>query len=429
MEDAWSQTKKELQNSASDSNVRSCLQSLRPTAVSSKDSGRHFVFELDSAELLNTALEHLKGPIQSRLASIVAAPVSVEFRMAVTARTRDNAWIRPQLSLDRFCEGKANRIALMAARNIAQKPGQVNPLFVYGETGTGKTHLINAIAHQVQANRDRARCVLIRIDEFRSHFATSLQKGKNLSLKNRYRRGDLLFIEDLHAIRGSSANIADELYFIFNSYYESGKQIVVTSDVPIKDLPIASRWLSRFLSGLQVKLELPDDSMRKAILKQKLLDTGISLNEKSVGILQRVKGTARDIESAVNRLYFLQTGGMELTTDLVQQQLEEFLSPTQHGPMDPAGILETVARVCNVSRDELLGNSRKMEIALPRHLAMYLAVHYSELNKSAVARFFRRTDHSTVIHAERKIAMKLEREPSFQHLFRQVCDELGINRG
>jgi chromosomal replication initiator protein len=177
-------------------------------------------------------------------------------------------------------------------------------------------------------------------------------------------------------------------------------------------------------------MENPDSELRKRILMQKIQDTGLSLGNESIArILDRLRGNARDIESAVNRLYFLQSGGIELTDELLEEQLEEFLSPRMQGPLSPQIILETISEICGVPRSEILGNSRKMEIALPRHLAMYLAVHFSDLNKSAVARFFQRTDHSTVIHAERKIAMKLQKEPSFQHLFRQVSERLGINRG
>ena len=429
MEDAWSQTKKELQKATVDSQVRSCLLSLKPIPVNHAKEG-HFVFELNDETLLQTALKHLKGPIQTRLSAIRSAPVSVEFRLAV-ADNRDNAWIRPQLNLDHFCEGRSNRIALMAARNILQHSGKVNPLYIYGETGTGKSHLLNAIASAYCDANPSGRYTLIRIDEFRIHFSEALQKRRNLSLKNRYRSGDMLFIEDLHSIVGASPNIVDELYFIFNTYYESGRQIVVSSDVPVKELAITSRWLSRFLSGLQVKMDLPDADLRKKILRQKLIDAGLNPGPDVIHkILSRLQGNARDIESAVSRLFFLSNSGIDLSDqEMVEQQLEEFLSPGLSGPINPDLILDTVCRICRVEPAELLGNSRKMEIALPRHLAMYLAVHYSDLNKSAVARYFKRTDHSTVIHAEKKIQMKLEREPSFQHLFQQVTDHLGINRG
>lgn len=429
MEDAWSQTKKELQRSAKDSNVRSCLQNLRPVPLKKGSTSGHLVFELDDAALLQTATK-LKGPIQSRLSTITQQSVSVEFRLAQKKGNRDPSWIRPQLDLERFCEGKANRIPLMAARNIVEQPGKVNPLLISGDTGTGKSHLLNAIACEAVRKRPETRCTLIRMDDFPSHFGEQILKGRNLALKNRFRRGDMLFIEDFQAVRGASPNVLDELYFIFNSYYENGRQIVVTSDVPVKDLSISSRWLSRFLSGLQVRLENPDVELRKRILKQKIQDTGLNLGNQSIGkILERLRGNARDIEAAVNRLFFLQSGGIELTDELLEQQLEEFLSPRVEGPVKPETILESIVDICGISREEILGNSRKMEVALPRHLAMYLAVHYSDLNKSAVARFFQRTDHSTVIHAERKIAMKLQKEPSFQHLYRQVTERLGINRG
>ena len=145
MEDAWSQTKKELQRSAKDSNVRSCLQNLRPVPLKKGSTSGHLVFELDDAALLQTATK-LKGPIQSRLSTITQQSVSVEFRLAQKKGNRDPSWIRPQLDLERFCEGKANRIPLMAARNIVEQPGKVNPLLISGDTGTGKSHLLNAIA-------------------------------------------------------------------------------------------------------------------------------------------------------------------------------------------------------------------------------------------------------------------------------------------
>tara|TARA_Y100001937_G_scaffold122491_1_gene183345 strand:+ start:38162 stop:39451 length:1290 start_codon:yes stop_codon:yes gene_type:complete len=429
LEDAWSQTKKELQKSAKDSNVRQCLQSLRPVPLKKDSSGDRMILELEDANLLDIA-NQLQGPIQSRLSSITEKQVRVEFRLKSKSGRRESSWVREKLDLERFCEGQSNRIALMAARNVLQQPGKVNPLLIFGETGTGKSHLLNAIAHETLKSRPETKCTLIRMDEFPSHFGEQLQKRRNLTLKNRFRRGDMLFIEDFHTIRGASPNVLDELYFIFNSYYENGRQIVVTSDIPIKELSITSRWLSRFLSGLQVKLEAPDTDLRKRILKQKIQDIGLHLGNESIGrILDRIRGNARDIESAINRLYFLQSSGMELTDHLLEQQLEEFISPGIDGPLNPQLILDTIVDICGVTREEILGNSRKMEIALPRHLAMYLAVHHSDLNKSAVARFFRRTDHSTVIHAERKIAMKLQKEPSFQHLHRQVMERLGINRG
>ena len=218
MEDAWSQTKKELQRSAKDSNVRSCLQNLRPVPLKKGSTSGHLVFELDDAALLQTATK-LKGPIQSRLSTITQQSVSVEFRLAQKKGNRDPSWIRPQLDLERFCEGKANRIPLMAARNIVEQPGKVNPLLISGDTGTGKSHLLNAIACEAVRKRPETRCTLIRMDDFPSHFGEQILKGRNLALKNRFRRGDMLFIEDFQAVRGASPNVLDELYFIFNSYY------------------------------------------------------------------------------------------------------------------------------------------------------------------------------------------------------------------
>lgn len=352
--------------------------------------------------------ELLAPPIESKLSTLAGKKIQVEFRSS----NDSGLWPSEHFTFNNFIKGNSNKLAHTAANAILNKPGKTNPLFVTGETGCGKSHFVQAIANEFLTNSPALKIVHLTMDSFR-HLYRQITEKKSISLKNKLRKGDLFIFEDFEFHKKSSASLLEELYFLFHSYYENGKQIIITSTTPLDQQEIPSRWMSRMKSGLEVKIQNPDHSMRVEALIKKLRDYDIEVDHSQVLYWSRQLNNKsfRDLESLVTKIYF----------DHISGSINGHKSPKP----DPKTIIQIVSDWFQIQEQDVLSNSRKAEIALPRHIAMYLSVKYTGLNKSAIARAFNRTDHSTVIHADKKIRALLQKDSELVQTLELLSKQLG----
>ncbi len=323
-------------------------------------------------------------------------------------------WLNPHFSFDKFLRGRSNELALMACHNFILNAGRVNPLFIYGPAGTGKTHLVHSIARTLINKNPQIRIGYLTIEDFKKEFTAAMYSNSNLNFKHKYSNYNVLIIEDIQNLKSTAELTQEEFFYIFNSYYESGKQILITSDCPAPELHITSRLMSRFLSGLHVGLTSPDPELKSRYLKIRSENLGFSVSpEVNDYLVTNIVGSIRELESAVNKLFFLRMRGFNIENlNEVSNHLTDLVPVSDHShPMDLDIILNEISDLYNVSRDDLLSSSRKTEFTFPRHLAMYIAITYSGMNKSTVARYFKRSDHSTVINAEKKIKKMIQNDP------------------
>jgi len=325
-------------------------------------------------------------------------------------------------TFDHFVIGKSNELAAAAAHAVAQAPGKVyNPLFIYGDTGLGKTHLMQAIAHEIVRNRPETRVALVGTEQFTNELVGSIQNRTTSEFRRRYREVDLLLVDDVHFLKGKEAT-QEEFFHTFNAIYEAGRQIILTSDRPPSEIPgLEARLVSRFQWGMVVDIELPDFEHRTAILRKKAeldhLDRAIPADVIRF-IAEHVRSNIRELEGSIIKLLaYSSLRHREITVDLAREALRDKLRGSE-GPgggrrrLDVAAIQEAVAREWGVTPEGLRSKTRTKTLTVPRQIAMYLMRELLGLQLVEIGAAFGGRDHSTVIHSLERATEMLAGDPS-----------------
>jgi chromosomal replication initiator protein len=304
-----------------------------------------------------------------------------------------------------FVVGASNHMSHAAAQAVAEKPGVLyNPLVIYGGVGLGKTHLMHAIGQRILLDRPDAVIYYMSAEKFMNQMIAGIQAGSSLAFREKYRRADLLLIDDVQFLSTKDAT-QEEFFHTFNALYEAQKQIVLTSDKPPREIAgLEERLVSRFNSGVVTDVKPPELETRVAILqKRAAADRFFLPSEIALLIASHVKGNVRELEGCLLRLiaYTSITGKAEPTADMAQEILSEFVH-AESLAIDPDRIVDVVAAHYGITREQLKSKRRTNSVALPRQVAMFLMRRLTTLSLAEIGRFFDR-DHTTVIHACSKI--------------------------
>ena len=317
----------------------------------------------------------------------------------------------PRYTFESFVEGPSNRVAHAAARTVAEAgPGSVrfNPLFIHASVGLGKTHLLQAIAAESLKKSPRSRVVYLTAEYFMWRFATAIRDNNALTLKEQLRDIDLLIIDDMQFLQGKS--IQNEFCHLINMLLDSAKQVVVAADRPPSDLEsLEPRVRSRLNGGVSLEMGAPDYQMRLSMLKQRLLhaaseDQTVAVSEAVLEHVARtVTGSGRELEGAFNQVIFRQSFEPNISIERVDELLSHIYRAGDAKRVRIEDIQRIVARHYNVSKNELLSNRRTRTIVKPRQVAMYLSKVLTPRSLPEIGRRFGGRDHTTVLHAVRKI--------------------------
>jgi chromosomal replication initiator protein len=314
--------------------------------------------------------------------------------------------LNPRYTFANFIVGSANRLAHAASLSVAERPGHAyNPLFLYGGVGLGKTHLMHAIGNQVIAKFPRKRVVYATSEKFTNEFITSIQQGKIDEFRARYRRIDLLLIDDIQFI-ADKERTQEEFFHTFNAIHEDGKQIVLSSDRPPKAiLTLEERLRSRFEWGLIADLTAPDLETRIAILRAKAEEGGVPIGSDVVEFIARkVVSNIRELEGALNRIVaYASMGAMPISIELAQAVLSNVLYNPKKRQVTPERITKAVSDYYGVQIDALKGQKRDKAIVVPRQIAMFLMREETDVSLLRIGAELGGRDHSTVLHACDKI--------------------------
>jgi chromosomal replication initiator protein len=324
-----------------------------------------------------------------------------------------------------FVIGKSNELAAAAAHAVAQAPGKVyNPLFIYGDTGLGKTHLMQAVAHEIVRNRPETRVTLVGTEQFTNDLVASIQNRTTSEFRRRYREVDLLLVDDVHFLKGKEAT-QEEFFHTFNAIYEAGRQIILTSDRPPSEIPgLEARLVSRFQWGMVVDIELPDFEHRTAILRKKAeldhLDRAIPADVIRF-IAEHVRSNIRELEGSIIKLLaYSSLRHREITVDLAREALRDKLRGAEASGGGPGGrrqldvqtIQEAVAKEWGVTPEGLRSKTRTKTLTTPRQIAMYLMRELLGLQLVEIGAAFGGRDHSTVIHSLERVGEMLAADPA-----------------
>jgi chromosomal replication initiator protein len=317
----------------------------------------------------------------------------------------------PKYTFQSFVEGPSNRVAFAAARAVAESGSNAvrfNPLFLHASVGLGKTHLLQAIAAEALHNNPKARVVYLTAEYFMWRFATAIRDNNALTLKEQLRDIDLLIIDDMQFLQGKS--IQHEFCHLINMLLDSARQVVVAADRPPAELEsLEPRVRSRLNGGVALEMSAPDYAMRLSMLKQRLAsgraeDGSLAISEEVLQHVARtVTGSGRELEGAFNQLVFRQSFEPQITVDRIDEILGHIYRSGEPKRVRIEDIQRIVARHYNVSKTELLSNRRTRTIVKPRQIAMYLAKVMTPRSLPEIGRRFGGRDHTTVLHAVRKI--------------------------
>ena len=322
-----------------------------------------------------------------------------------TAELLKSGVLNPDFSFATFVEGNSNQIARAACLQVAQNPGTAyNPLFIYGGTGLGKTHLIHAVGNMLRERNPQAQVVYQNCEHFVADMVRSLQHNVINEFKRRYRSLDALLIDDVQFLAGKERS-QEEFFYTFNSLLESRQQVILTCDRYPKEVAgLEDRLKSRFGSGLTVAVEPPELETRVAILKSKAEQTQLNLpDEVAFFIAQRIRSNVRELEGALRRVYAnAQFTGKLITISFVKEVLIDLLS-LQDKQITIENIQKTVADYYRIPVGDLLSNSRLRTLSRPRQLAMTLTKELTTFSLPEIGEAFGKRDHTTVLHACRKV--------------------------
>lgn len=347
----------------------------------------------------------------------VRAPQEVRPTTIIETPKRDQSRINNALTFDSFVTGKANQLARAAAIQVANNPGvSYNPLFLYGGVGLGKTHLIHAIGNQILIDNPNAKIRYIHAEQYVRDVVTAYQRKGFDEFKRYYHSLDLLLIDDIQFFAGKSRT-QEEFFYAFEALIAAKKQIIITSDTYPKQITgMDDRLISRFDSGLTVAIEPPELEMRVAILLKKAKQEGVVFSDDvAFFVAKHLRSNVRELEGALRKiLAYSRFHGKDITIDVVKDALKDLLS-VQNRQISVENIQKTVADFFNIKVADMYSKRRPANIARPRQIAMYLAKELTQKSLPEIGELFGGRDHTTVLHAVRKITADRSKNPECNH--------------
>jgi len=340
-----------------------------------------------------------------------------------------NSKLNPNYSFDNFIEGDCNRLARSAGLAVAKKPGitSFNPLMLYGGVGVGKTHLVQAVGNEIRNNMPNKIVLYVDQSDFTNQFLNAVQNNKIQDFQNYYLQVDLLILDDVQFLAGREKT--QEMFFhIFNQLHQSGKQIIMTSDCPPRDLKgFQERLLSRFKWGLTADLQEPDFETKLAIIHRKMQADGIQIpTEVAEYLAYSVDTNLRDMEGVLNSLIFHATlFKKDIDLDLAKEVLKNIIKEIQ-SDVSVDFIQKTVSEYFKVDLDSLKGKIKKREIVIPRQVAMYFCKRYTQLTLALIGENFGGRDHSTVIHALESVEDMMKTDANFKNSVEELGKKLKL---
>ena len=380
-----------------------------------------FIGNIIATRYLDQVKEALKELFAADFAVQVIGDEDMARRINRLPPLRTDSLGGEQFTFDKFVVGPTNRIAYAAALAVSQYPAEkYNPLFIYGDSGLGKTHLLYSIANALRISSPEFRIVYIKGDDFTNELISAIQNGTNSEFRDKFRMADLLLVDDIQFIAGK-IQTQEEFFHTFNALYESKRQIVLTSDRAPKDmLRLEDRLKSRFEGGQMVDVQPPDYESRVAIVKNKAARMGIPLPEEAcVYIAENIKANIRQIEGILNKiqayLELEQRGGLDMA--LVENVTRDVIRSERS--YTPEYIVEKTAAFYSLTSEDILGKGKTKNIAAARQMATYLMRKLTTLTLEEIGTVLNR-DHSTILHSIRKIEESVNTDAALSDTVRDI---------
>jgi len=337
--------------------------------------------------------------------------------------------LNPKYTFDTFVVGNSNRFAHAASLAVAEAPSKAyNPLFIYGDVGFGKTHLMQAIAHFILNHSPEKKVVYVSSETFTNELINAIKDDRTIKFRDKYRNIDILLVDDIQFLAGKERT-QEEFFHTFNSLHEASRQLIISSDRPPKEIPtLEERLRSRFEWGLITDMQKPDLETRIAILRKKADLEELEIpNEVIIYIANKIKSNIRELEGAlVKVIAYSSLVDKEIDTELASEALKDLLinNDKQNKKIDIPLIKEVVTSYYNLKLEDMDSKKRTQNIAFPRQIAMYLSRELTNLSLPQIGKNFGDRDHTTVLHAHNKIVEKYKNEVDFKQIIDKIIKKI-----
>lgn len=411
---------------------------LEPLKVFDVKDNTLYILVPDEQMGLNYITKKYTLPIKVAVAEIIGKDYEIEFVLPEQAKSMrtpkpmafvntesiDKSSLNPNYTFDTFVVGNNNKLAHAASLAVAESPGEVyNPLFLYGGVGLGKTHLMHSIAHFIQSNNPDVKILYVSSETFTNELIEAIRNGNNTAMtkfREKYRNIDVLLIDDIQFIIGKEST-QEEFFHTFNHLHVSGKQIIISSDKPPKDIEtLEARLRTRFEWGLIADISSPDYETRMAILRKKEELDGLEKyhipDEVMQYIANNIKSNIRELEGSLNKLIALSNlENKPIDIPLAAEALKDMISPDDTRAVSPELIMDVVSEHFNVPVAELKGKKRNAEIVLPRQIVMYLCRNMTDTPLKSIGALLGGKDHASISHGVRKIENDLKTDEALNN--------------
>ncbi|MCQ2509474.1 MAG: chromosomal replication initiator protein DnaA [Lachnospiraceae bacterium] len=406
---------------------------IQPLTVHSVDADQVTIIVPSQRVGLDYVSKKYTLPIKVAIAEITGMDVDIHFILPEEAQDSSPKktftsvpavpGLNPKYTFDTFVVGSNNKFAHAASLAVAESPGEIyNPLFLYGGVGLGKTHLMHSIAHFIVKENPQAKILYVTSETFTNEVIDAIRNGNNTSamtkFREKYRNIDVLLVDDVQFIIGKEST-QEEFFHTFNALHGAGKQIILTSDRPPKDMDILEeRIRSRFEWGLMADIQSPDYETRIAILRKKQEMDGYTVDNDVIEyIAKNVKSNIRELEGSLNKVVALANlEKREINLELAEKALIDIISPNEKKIVTPDSIINIVAEHFDISVDEIKGDKRAKKISYPRQIAMYLCREMTSTNLQGIGALMGGKDHTTILHGVKKIEDELQTSDTTQNL-------------
>ena len=433
--DVWNNVLQQLKGELSETTIATWFDELEAVDIRGNTFLLHCSNDFKKGYIESLFMKNIKASLHDIFSTdfevqILDDQAFAEFNGGESHRQSDR-FTSAEFTFETFVVGPSNKLAYAASMAVAEHPAQnYNPLLIYGDSGLGKTHLLYAIANVIRRNDAKAKIVYIKGDDFINEFIELIRAGRGNEFRAKYREADLLLVDDVQFVAGKE-QVQNEFFHTFNTLYESGKQIVLTSDRPPSEMTLLDdRLRTRFEWGLLADVTPPDFETRLAIIKNKAALLGMELPDKiAVYIAQNVTANVRQLEGTINKiLAYKDLLGNDTDEETVTRAIQDMLRRSNEYIPTPETILEYIAKYYSLEESVIRGQQRIRDAVSAQQIAMYLIRSMTNLSLDEIGKVFDNRDHSTVLYSIQQIEKKMKKDPAFAETVKEIKTNINSKR-
>ena len=437
LQDIWNMVLEQMKTELYETTINTWFNDTVPVAL----EGNTFILHCGNDFKRNTIEDRFLGNIAASLKDIFSADFTIRLlddnglRAYQSGNTEEkrpsNFFESNEFTFENFVVGPSNKLAFAAAKAVAAQPAEhYNPLFIYGDSGLGKTHLIYSIAHEIREKRPYAKIVYIKGDDFINEFIETVRSGRGQDFRTKYREADLLLVDDIQFVAGKEET-QNEFFHTFNTLYESHRQIVLTSDRPPQEMSkLDDRLRTRFEWGLLVDVQPPDLETRIAIIQNKAAQLGLILDPSIVNyIAENVTANVRQLEGTVKKVKaYKDLLEKDVDTENVNRAIQDMLRKENEYILSVDTIISEICKVYRIDEKVIRGQQRDRDAVRSRQVAMYLIRRMSNYSYKDIGKEFGDRDHTTVMHSIEQVEQRMKKDPAFAETVKAITTNINAKR-